>query len=175
MSTQRNISIFASLFGVLFLAGTSSAKTQFEPLSNQCVEPAAQKRLEECPGGPGFDIRTKRSAAFKTAPPPRKKKARTKDIAPKDPSETMDAGIRDLRKNRLQSRAYKLLLTEITSLERLFKRTPKRSPDRVKLARRLAEAYVELEASANKGRLKAQIQADDIKGNKAKTKQYKAA
>ena len=175
MSARGKLSIYASLIGGLFLAGTSFAKGAIEPLSAQCVEPAATKRLEECPGGPGFDIRTKRSAAFKTAPPPRVTKERTKDIAPQDPTAEVGNASRNLRENRLKARAYKLLLTEITSLERLFKRTPQRSADRPKLARRLAEAYVELEASANKGRIQAGIDAENVKGNKAKAKEYNAA
>ena len=180
MSAQRKLSIYASLFGVLFLAGTSTAKGAIEPLSNQCVETAAQERLSECPGGPAFSDITKRSAAFKTAPPTRQQKKRTTEIAPEDPDAEVANASRNLRKTRLQSRAYKLLLTEITSLERLFKRTPQRSPDRVKLARRLAEAYVELESAANKGRLKAQIDGQNLKGKdgkvpQAKVKQYKSA
>ena len=98
-------------------------------MSKECVSPEAYKALETCPGGPSkFDIHQKRGAAFKSAPPPVEKKDRKDDLKPANPSEAMAAGQRDERKNRLQARARKLLITEITGLEGLYGTTRKKSP-----------------------------------------------
>ena len=75
----------------------------------------------------------------------------------------MGAAQRDARKNRLQSRARALLVTEISGLENLFSSTPKGSADRVQLARRLAEDYVELESTAFREKTQAEIDRDSLK------------
>ena len=66
----------------------------------------------------------------------------------------------------MQARARALLVTEIQGLERLFKRTPKNSPDRPQLTRRLAEGYVELESAALRDKIAADIAAQDAKKKK---------
>jgi hypothetical protein len=58
------------------------------------------------------------------------------------------AMFRDARRVRLSPRSHALVITEIQGLETLFASTPKSSPDRPKLMRRLADTYVELEAGA---------------------------
>ena len=57
--------------------------------------------------------------------------------------------IRDDRTLRHRPRALALLRAEAQGLERLFRATPVRSPDRPQLVRRLAEGYVELCAAAS--------------------------
>ena len=127
-----------------------------------------------CPGGPKqFDIHQKRGAAFKSAPPPVEKKERT-DVKPTNPDLSQSAGIRDERKSRLQARARTLLITEITGLERLYASTRKKSADRPQLVRRLAEGYVELESAANHDKLQGEIDADDAKKAKNKSKYDKS-
>ncbi|MEZ4375993.1 MAG: hypothetical protein R3B07_34625 [Polyangiaceae bacterium] len=131
--------------------------------ANSCVAPEAEKAVNACPGGPKtFEIKQKRGTAFKSAPPPREVNAQ-KDAKPKNPDTEMAAGQRDARKTRLQARGRALLITEIQGLERLFKRTGKRSPDRPQLIRRLAEAYVELESAANRDKIEAEVKAQDLK------------
>ena len=170
---------FLTLLGVLALTGVAGAaetkaKVQ-DKLSKECVSPESYKALSECPGGPKqFDIHQKRGAAFKSAPPPVEKKDRKDDLKPQNPTEGQTAGFRDERKSRLQARARALLITEITGLERLYGSTRKKSADRPQLVRRLAEGYVELEAAANRDKIQAEIDADDAKKAKNKTKYDKS-
>ncbi len=58
------------------------------------------------------------------------------------------ARVRDPRASLLRTRALPLLVTEIQQLEALAAATPDTQPDKPQLVRRLAENYVELEASA---------------------------
>ena len=162
MNARSAYSILAAFFCLTFSVGAQAA-SDTKDLSSSCVGPEANKNFKECPGGPSkFVIKTKRGAAFKSAPPPREKKSQS-DTKPKNPGESMAAGQRDTRKTRLKARQRALLITEIQGLERLFKRTPKRSPDRPQLIRRLAEGYVELESAALRDQTGAEIKASDLK------------
>ena len=58
------------------------------------------------------------------------------------------ATARDPRRIATQHRPRSLLILELQALEKLYAATPKRSPDRPTLMRRLAEGYVELEYAA---------------------------
>lgn len=60
------------------------------------------------------------------------------------------ATARDPRRSSASPRPRALLVTELQALERLFQATPKSSPDRPTLMRRLAEGYVELEHAAER-------------------------
>ncbi len=146
-----------------------------ERLDAACLDESAYQAVEECPKGPTrFEVGGRRAAAFKTAPPPREKKAKRDTLDQKQAPEEMSAGQRDLRTTRLQARGRKLLITEISGLERLYKRTSRRSPDRAQLVRRLAEAYVELESAASRDKIKADIDADDAKKAKNRGKYNQA-
>ena len=176
MNPAKAYAVLAVLGAVVLggpgLADAAKAK---EKLSKECVSSSAYSELSKCPGGPKkFDVKKKRSAAFKSKPPPRKarKKSQTK---PTNPTEEMAAGQRDTRKTRLKARARALLITEIQGLERLFKRTPKKSPDRKQLVRRLAEGYVELESAAERDKITAEIKAQDNKRKKGKGRIVKKA
>ena len=164
MNAAKVYPVFAAVLSVIFAAsGSALAKGKHADLSSSCVGAPAKKNLSACPGGPSkFEIKRKRGAAFKSAPPPRQKKG-AKDKKPRNPSSKMAAGQRDTRKTRLKARARALLITEIQGLERLFKRTPRRSPDRPQLIRRLAEGYVELESAALRDQTAAEIKAMDYK------------
>ncbi|HEY6558214.1 MAG TPA: hypothetical protein VI072_13110 [Polyangiaceae bacterium] len=167
VSGARAYPVLAFLFGwLLCLPAAQGATTKAPELGNQCISPQAHKNLQECPGGPGkFEVKQKRGAAFKSAPPPRERKGAS-DMKPTNPTEEMAAGQRDTRRGRLQARARALLITEIGGLERLFKVTPKRSPDRPQLIRRLAEGYVELESAATRDKIASEIKAQDAKKKK---------
>ncbi|MDX2051124.1 MAG: hypothetical protein SFV15_01955 [Polyangiaceae bacterium] len=162
---------FASIVaasGLLLGLGVTSTSWAVEvpPLSNACVPPEALKTLNECPGGPEkFDARKKVDASFKSAPPPREANKRS-DAKPGDIAALAKFAERDTRKNRLQARARALLITEIQGLEGLYKQTPKKSPDRPQLIRRLAEGYVELESAAERDRIASDIKAQDAKAKK---------
>src|SRR6187549_739973 len=150
MSSKRAFVGVTVAFGLLLNAATSGAVTEAKPtdLSTECISPDAAKALSECPAGKMADVHSKRPAAFSSAPPPRDVKKYAE---------------RDTRQNRLQARARALLITEIQGLERLYKRTAKKSPDRPQLTRRLAEAYVELESAANRDKIAADVQSQDAK------------
>ncbi len=168
MNATRAVSILAALCGVSLSGAAALAATA--PLSAECVFPEAEKALNECPGGPSqFEVKKARGAAFSSAPPPRDAKARQDKVKPADPSSVEFQ--RDTRTNRLKARARALLITEIGGLERLYATTPKKSPDRPQLLRRLAEGYVELESAALRDKNQAEIDAADYaKGNKATNK-----
>ena len=167
MSPQRALVVLAVT--ALGFAATSSgraAEVKSTEVPKECVGDPARKALSECPGGPNkFDVKQKRGVAFKSAPPPRERKEQT-DKKPTNPTEEMAAGQRDTRKTRLQARARALLITEIQGLERLYKQTPKRSPDRAQLTRRLAEGYVELESAAQRDKISSEIKVQDAKKKK---------
>jgi tetratricopeptide (TPR) repeat protein len=132
------------------------------------VSDKAKDSLNACAGtGPAkFDVSGHGKAPtvnFHSAPPPADLKKRDQQTKPNIPSEAMGAASRDERKNRLQSRARALLVTEISGLENLFGSTPRNSPDRVQLARRLAEDYVELESTAFREKTQAEIDRDSLK------------
>ncbi len=171
MNAARAYTMVAALLG-LFMAGPgASAKEKDQPgLSDECVSPAAKKAVAACPKGPqSFDIKKKRAVAFKSAPPPREMKDRSED-KPRDPLTEMASSFRDTRKTRLQARARALLITEIQGLERLFAQTPKKSPDRQQLIRRLAEGYVELENAALRDKNFSEVEVQNVKTAAKKAK-----
>lgn len=59
-----------------------------------------------------------------------------------------------------QKRSQRLLIQELDRLERLLRVTPKNSPERPGMIRRLAEGYAELEALAALDSLRAAAQAE---------------
>jgi hypothetical protein len=166
MSVKKAYSVVVAALGVWLYAGAAHAVPEAKPsdMSLECISKEAQTNLSTCPGGPAkFDSKQKRAVAFKSAPPPREVKKREDDVKPVNPDELKKYAERDTRKNRLQARARALLITEIQGLERLYKRTPKKSADRPQLTRRLAEAYVELESAAQRDKIAADIQSQDAK------------
>lgn len=133
-----------------------------------CISQTASDALVACPntGPTQFNV-TQRGKTpqtnFRSAPPPQDLKKRDAKALPGAPSESQSAAQRDERAARLQPKVRALLVTEIQGLERLFASTSKRAADRVQLARRLAENYVELEAAAFRDKTEAGIKADEAK------------
>ena len=165
---------FASLFGavtvVAALAGvaTTARAAEAPTAGGACIADKSKEALNACGGtGPAqFDVSKHGKAPqvnFHSAPPPADLKKREQQTKPNVPSEQMAASQRDERKNRLQSRARALLVTEISGLENLFGGTPKSAPDRPTLARRLAEDYVELESAAFREKTQAEVDRDGLK------------
>src|SRR5690606_12223134 len=135
----------------------------------QCISPQAQQAINECPkGAMKTEGRKRAGTAFKTAPPPATAKAKS-DYKPGDLSMLENLAERDSRKGKMQQRARALLITEIQGLERLFKQTPKDSPDRPQLVLRLAEGYAELEQAAIRDKIAADIKLQDKKAKKQDT------
>ncbi|MEY2933693.1 MAG: hypothetical protein RL033_4442 [Pseudomonadota bacterium] len=164
----------SALAGALLLTGWGEGTSHaagLERISSQCLPEEAYTAIESCPAGPTkFEVNSRHSTAFKSAPPPREKKAQKDTLSQKQAPDEMSAGQRDLRTTRLQARGRQLLITEISGLERLYKQTPRQSPDRAQLVRRLAEGYVELESAATRDKIKADIDAEEAKKGKNKGK-----
>lgn len=176
MKGQRAFPVVAVLLGLAFAVPSAGAKTEPAKLSKECVSAEATKAMSTCPSGPTkFDVKKQRAAAFSSAPPPREKKTLQTSAKPVDPSEAMSAAQRDPRKFRLAQRAQALLISEISGLERLFAQTPRKSPDRPQLIRRLAEGYVELESAAQRERIENEIKVQDAAAKKMKDSSARAA
>jgi tetratricopeptide (TPR) repeat protein len=165
----------AALVAAAIAAPAPSGAAEVAQLNNQCVAEQAYSTVNSCPQGPDkFEVGQRRAAAFQSAPPPRERKNRQDELGKKQAPEEMAAGQRDLRTTRLQARGRQLLITEISGLERLYKRTQRQSPDRQQLVRRLAEAYVELESAATRDAIKAQVDSQDAERDKQKAKYSQA-
>ena len=172
MNAKMAYRVFAGLIGFALTApAVAWAVEKPHELSKECVAAEAHKAIAACPGGPDkFKIGEKRGVAFKSAPPPREVKARNDTAKPRDASTLQQFAERDTRKTRLKARARALLITEIQGLERLYKQTPRKDPDRPQLTRRLAEGYVELESAALRDK-----NANDVLAADSKKKNPRAA
>jgi len=151
------------LVAALALSAASAASAQ--TAGGACIGENAKKELAVCPNtGPAtFDVGKHGKAPqvnFHSAPQAADLKKRDQAIKPTNPELDIP---RDERRNRLQARARALLVTEISGLENLFRSTPKNAPDRVELARRLSEDYVELESAAFREKTQAEIDRDSLK------------
>lgn len=133
-----------------------------------CVSDDAKKTLETCPGGiTQFTPKDNKPQGVKlgqVAPTENK----VKENKPTNPDVEMAAAQRDQRRNAMAAKAAKLLISEIAQLEELWKATGKNAADRVQLARRLAETYVELENASFREKTEADIKKDQAAADKAK-------
>ena len=66
----------------------------------------------------------------------------------------------DDRSIRLQARQRVLLTVEVQRVESLFSTSKRNAPDRMQLARRLADGYVELESAALRDKIEAETRRD---------------
>ncbi|MEM1029427.1 MAG: hypothetical protein AAGN82_03710 [Myxococcota bacterium] len=146
-----------------------------EARAQQCISPEAKKQLETCPGGKFQANVTKRpTVSFSSAPQGRKVKRQVSEIKPPSAKALEKIAERDEREARLKPKVLKLLVTEITNVEALYKTTPKKDKDRPRLMRRLAEGYVELEASAFRDKVTYEVKAQQArKKNPKKAAGYK--
>ncbi len=146
--------------GAFSVGGNASA-------ADECISAAAKTALNECPSGAlKASTSQKPGVSFKGAPQAVSLKKREGETKPSNPKDIADTAFRDERKAKMQQKSRQLLVTEIQNLESLFTDTKKNSPDRPKLARRLAEGYVELEAAAFREQTEAEIRAQDAKRKK---------
>lgn len=168
-----HVKIAASLATIVGLSFASSSWAAEDKLTAECVSPEAYKTFEACPAGAlKSEGRKRAGTAFKTKPQTAEKKKAT-EAKPGDLAALEQFAERDTRSGRLQSRARALLITEIQGLERLYKQTPKNSPDRSQLTLRLAEAYAELEQAAIRDRIQTDISIQDAQAKKKDTKKLR--
>src|SRR5690606_30625116 len=162
MHIKHAKTVVATLCGLL-LTTASALGADARKMSAECISPEAYKNISECPGGPAqFEGKKRKGTSFKSMPTPVEKKKRT-DTKPGDVGALEKLIERDTRKGKMQQRVRSLLITEITGLERLYKSTPTKSPDKPQLTLRLAEAYAELEQAAIREKIAADIQIQDAK------------
>lgn len=151
----------------LLMAGVSISIGAHAIAAEVCIDDKAKQSLNACGGVQIKEFKGNKTPTtnFHSAPPPADLKKRDQQTKPNKP--TLDEAPRDERKSRLQARQRALLVTEIQGLERLFETTAKNKPDRPQLGRRLAEAYVELEAAAFRDKTTAEIKRDELKKSNA--------
>ena len=164
--TRLNRSGFVAALAVfsamLFVAIPSIA-------DEQCISQKAKDVLATCPGGKFQTTLSKKpQVSFSTAPEALKVKDRVTELKPINPTDITMTAQRDERSSRLKPKVRKLLLTEIANVERLFKSTPKGDKDRPTLMRRLAEGYVELEASAFRDKVEGEVKAQELRSKDPK-------
>ena len=173
MKPLRNIrALFVGTASLTWAVGAYAADTPSSG-GQACWSSEAEKNLASCPGsGPtSFNVGQhgkQPRVRFKSAPEQVDLKKRDAKAKPGGPSAEIDSiGIRDQRKEALKPRVRALLITEIQGLEQLFRTTPRRAPDRVRIARRLAETYVELENAARRDKTQAEIKKNRTEVGKA--------
>jgi TolA-binding protein len=173
MKPLRNIrALCVSAVALTWAAGVYAADAP-KAGGQSCWSSEAEKNLASCPGsGPTtFNVGThgkQPRVRFKSAPEQVDLKKRDAKAKPGGPSTEMDSfAIRDQRQEALKPRVRALLITEIQGLEQLFQTTPRRAPDRVRIARRLAETYVELENAARRDKTQAEVKKNTAEVKKA--------
>lgn len=157
---------FAVTLGLV--VGASALPIHGAQAADACISDGAKKALEECPAGTiKATAGRKPQVSFKSAPTPVSLKKDGKDnTKPVNPTDQMNAAQRDERRAKMQKKSRQLLVTEIQNTESLFADTKKNAPDRPKLARRLAEGFVELENAAFREMTENDIKAADFNKKK---------
>lgn len=125
-----------------------------------CIDAKAKQSFTCAGSGPKEldGTRNRAGVDFHAVQPPARAAA-----APKPPVPTSDETPRDARTIRNQARQRGLLAVEVQRLESLFAGTRKNAPDRLQIARRLADGYVELESAAFRDKTEAEIRRDALK------------
>ena len=157
----------AVLAGAVALSwGVSAADAQ------TCVSSEAEKNMASCPNAGPKEMNLGQHGknphiSFKSAPQSVDLKKKDATNKPGGPSEKMAASQRDVREATLKPRVRALLISEISGLESLYQTTPRNSPDRVQIMRRLAETYVELESASFRDKTEAEIKKNKTDADKA--------
>ncbi|WP_172824769.1 tetratricopeptide repeat protein [Pajaroellobacter abortibovis] len=130
--------------------------------SQICVAPVASQNVcAETVPLKAFSPGQMERMNMQTVAPQQQKKDFTKPGAP-----TVDVSAqRDERKKGMAARQRSLLIAELQQTENLFKNTSKKAPDRVTIARRLAETYVELENAAFRDKINAEVDRDKARND----------
>lgn len=90
-------------------------------------------------------------------PPTPQTPAKSQAAARRPPDEAWMEVLRYPKNWASQKQSTRLLMRELTRLERLLAVTPKRSPERAQIIRRLADGYAELEQLAAVERMRAEL------------------
>jgi TolA-binding protein len=146
------------LAAAVFTTATSSATALLA--QGACIDEKAKQSFTcSGPGPRELDAaRSRTGVDFHAVQPPPAPKAATKPTPP-----VVTEAPRDNRKIRLQARQLGLLVIEVQQIESLFAGTRKNAPDRLQIARRLADGYVELESAAFREKTEAEIKRDAAK------------
>jgi tetratricopeptide (TPR) repeat protein len=123
-----------------------------------CIPPKVSESLTSCAGiapAAAAPRRASGGVVVRSIAPP-------KQTAPGVPNPTA-VSVAEIRRGLAGVRRVQLLITEIQGLETLLSATPAGAPDRPGLIRRLADGYVELEASASRSKLEGRASADEIR------------
>jgi len=148
--SRLGASLGAALLVVMSLwAGESSA-------ADACITKEARKALT-C-SGPKLDKPAAKRKPVRFKAPKAKPKAPPK---PNDPSDVKSQVPRIDRK--LKKLGRKFLLREIANVSKLYQSTPKRSRDKPRLLRRLADNYAELESALYREQIEAEIEAGELR------------
>ena len=83
--------------------------------------------------------------------------------APRAPNDAWMEALRYPKHWSSQKQSTRLLMRELNRLERLLAVTPKRSPERARIVRRLADGYAELEQLAAVERIRAELKLERAK------------
>jgi TolA-binding protein len=131
---------------------TATACAGMASAQDVCIDEKAKQSLA-CPGGGPKDFdgaRARTGVELHTVAPPGRATA-----APPKPAPLKWEGT-DERKIRTEARLRALLAVEVQRIESLFSTSRRNAPDRMQLARRLADGYVELESAAFRDKTEAQ-------------------
>jgi tetratricopeptide (TPR) repeat protein len=155
---------------VSLLVASSTAYAEDAPAAapaagGQCISDAAKESLTKCEGSGTFAPKGDKPQGVKLgAVTPESKTAKDAKIAPSLSQDDM----KTQRQRVVANKVRELLIKEIAQLEGLWKVTGKGAGDRVQLARRLAETYVELENASFREKIEAEIKGDTAAADKAK-------
>ena len=151
---RRNARSILLAAAALATSAPAFAVTPGDSSSPACWQPSVEQKLDACPAGVAASRPVGHQPNARFQPPTRRATA----AAPSRPEPpAFDPSLlRNQRHQAAAPRLRRLLLAEIQGLETLFRNTPRPAPDRVRIARRLAEAYVELEKSARGEQTQAQ-------------------
>jgi len=158
----KKSAVRAAILAIAVASGVFAADSA--GAAEKCISAPAEAALSECPQGAiATSAPSKKPEVSFKAPPPDRLKVTKDDKKVENPSDSMNAAQRNERLQKMEKKSRQLLVTEIQGLESLFGDTKKNAPDRPKLARRLAEGYVELESAATRDATEGDIAADDAK------------
>jgi tetratricopeptide (TPR) repeat protein len=152
--------------------GLTSGTVAYQASAQVCWSGDAEKTMSACPnvGPKDFNVTTHGKnphITYKSAPQQIDLKKKDVQNKPGGPTEKMAASQRDVREATLKPRVRALLISEIQGLESLYGTTPRNSPDRPQIMRRLAETYVELESAAFRDKTEAEIKKNKTDADKA--------
>lgn len=148
-------SVLVGCCGFLLAAGSAQARSSPEA----CKVRVGHERPRGC-------------APFraKSVKPPRERE-RQAAAAPAAPDEPWVRSIREPSNQPARRQSQRLLIQELVNLERLLRQLPKKSPERLRVIRRLAEGYAELEALAALERARAEYKLERVTRKRAKQNQ----